>query len=199
MIKISKEKLLRYFPYRIENGQRIKNESIYQALNKIQNLLWNSIDVDGELALRLFDYQADVSQRIEHFQKMRGELGEELQERLEEMNNKRKKLVNKHFSREDIARNPTNIPFHKARNPDMAEKEFNDLQKEYQDVLDELKKIDNDFSSKMKGVKSIKLNNTEQWTRDEVENLPGPLVRAISPLIEDNENEKNENENQKDN
>lgn len=184
MVELKKETLLHYFPYRKSNGGLIENKSIYHVLLQLEENLWGAMNVNGELALRLFDYQADISQRKKHFEKMRDDLPEELQKQQQQFQQERKKLVDKFYSTEVQQAFP-NLPYDKADDPEAVEEAFAKLRDDYADLLDKLEEIQEDFDKKMEGISKVKLNNTDPFTREDVKDLNGKLVKAVRPLIQD--------------
>lgn len=179
MVELTKETLLRYFPYRRQQGRMIENKSIYDALIQVEPLLWDAMNQDGELALKLFDYQADITQRKKDLEKMEPELSEKIKKKQEEFNEKRLELMKTHFDSKILQQYQGNVPFDKARNPVKAEQEFEDLKEEYKDVIDALEKQAEEFTEKMENLQKIQLKNTEAFTRDEIKKFNGKLVQAV--------------------
>lgn len=183
MIELTKETLLHYFPYRQQNGRRLENDSIYHVFLQIEDLLWDSMNAEGIVALKLFDYQADVTRRKKHFEKMRGELSKDLQTRQTELINKRTEFLKEYFDTQAVKQFEGTIPFRYAKNPEKAEQKYNELKEEYSDVIDAVEKIQEKFSKKMEGISKVKLKNTDSFTQQEITKLSGKLVKAVRPLL----------------
>lgn len=186
MITLTKERLLELFPYReLQPGVMVKNESIYDVFNELQELLWGAVNQNGDIALRLFDYQGDVAQRLKHFNAMRDELPEALKKKAEEYAQKQQQTITKYCDPKRVEQymKMGQIPWHVADDPKAFEEAYTAIKEKYEEVDEKRNEIEEKFREKMEGIEEVKLNNTDHFTRADIKNLPGKLVKAVRPLL----------------
>jgi len=191
MVELKKENLLYHFPFTPQgNNSVVKNETIYDVLQRIQSILWNQLSTgssnrSADVELKLMDYQSDIISRIKGFDNMREELSEEMQKRQKSFQKERNQIFKKHVPKKVQAQGMNDVPFAVAEDPDAFKAEFNDLKDEYEDLLDKMEDIQEKFNQKMESATTVKLKNTEQFTRDELDELNGQLIRAVRPILKD--------------
>lgn len=190
MIELKKEQLLFYFPYAPPQEHSIdKNESIYDVFRQIEGLLWVSLSTGNsnrpaDIELKLIDYQSDVSKRKQDFEKMREALTEDEKKRQEAYHKELQSVIQKNVSTERLAKYPQGgIPWSEADDPKAFSKAYKKVDAKYQDLKNRVTEIEESFTKKMKGVSSVKLPNTDSFTRSEISQLSGTLIRAVRPLL----------------
>lgn len=191
MVELKKDELLFYFPYAPAGEYRAnQNESIYDVLRQIEGLLWAELSTGGsnrpaDVELKLIDYQADISKRKSDFEKMREELSDEMKQRQQSYQQEIQAVIQKHVPQEKLARYQNGgIPWSASDDPKAFSSAYKEVEESYQDLTDRLNEIDEAFRKKMEGVSSVKLPNTETFSRDEFKHLKGQLIRAVRPLLD---------------
>lgn len=199
MIEVTKEQLLYYFPYRIQNEQVYKNESVLHALSFISDQVWTFLNdpnnelKDADLELNFIDLQADIAQRKKQFQDMQDDLPEDLQKRAEEYQKDRQSVVNEHLDQETRNKYPDGvIPYSAAEDPEKFENDLEGIEDDYSDLKDWESKNTEKFENKMKGISSVKLKNTEPFQKEDIHKVPGNLKKVIRLMLkeEDPDSEK---------
>lgn len=198
MIEISKDKLLHYFPYRIQNQQALKNETVQDAISHIAQLLWNFLNdsehtkrINADLEVKLVDLRAEIHQWKQKLQDMRETPSDKIKKRFQEREERFKKVARDHLDKETRKMYPRgDCSWNLADDPEKFKEDYEAVEEEFKDINEEEQRILSEYQAKMERISNVKLRNIEPFTKQDMQQVPGEVKAVVRLLIQEKDEEE---------